>query len=194
MLRMNVEGVGFDHRKQTVVVLKDVENKKLLPIWIGPAEARSIALFMEGAQMPRPLSHDLMLFCVGAGGGQVARVVINDLQDGTYYATIDIHTPSGLLHIDARPSDALALAVRAQCPVFVDGAVLNELIDIAPESEEQTLDEVTENLKDSQSYQAALSGETALGETALGEATPSNERGEKSDEERFRRLLGDLDL
>ncbi len=181
MLRMNVEGVGFDHRKQTVVVLKDLENKKLLPIWIGPAEARSIALFMEGAQMPRPLSHDLMLFCVGAGGGQVARVVINDLKDGTYYATIDIHTPNGLLHIDARPSDAIALAVRAQCPVFVDGAVLGELIDIAPEGEEQSL-----NAR----YESSFSGENAPGETPTETAVPAS-----SDEEtRFRRLLGDLDL
>lgn len=170
MLRMSVEGVGFDHHKQTVVVLKDEENKKLLPIWIGAAEARSIALFMEGAQMPRPLSHDLMLFCIGAGGGQVARVVINDLQDGTYFATIDIHTPNGLLHIDSRPSDAIALAVRAQCPVFVDGAVLDELIDIAPEGETQD-----------------------LGHNSAPETPPENARS-SDEEERFRRLVGDLDL
>ncbi len=170
MLRMSVEGVGFDHHKQTVVVLKDEENKKLLPIWIGAAEARSIALFMEGAQMPRPLSHDLMLFCIAAGGGQVARVVINDLQDGTYYATIAIHTPNGLLHIDSRPSDAIALAVRSQCPVFVDGAVLNELIDIAPEGETQN-----------------------LGNNISAPEPPENARS-SDEEERFHRLVGDLDL
>ena len=171
MLRMTVEGVGFDHQKQTVVVLKDWENKKLLPIWIGAAEARAIALQLEGATMPRPLSHDLILSLIGENGGRVTRVVINDLQEGTYFATIDIDTPNGLLHIDARPSDAIAVAVRAQCPVFVAGAVMNELIDIAPDEDE------------------AVSN--AMSEQVAGTQTPK-----PNDEEldRFRRLVGDLDL
>ena len=178
MLRMTVEGVGFDHHKQTVVVLKDVENTKLLPIWIGAAEARSIALFMEGAQMPRPLSHDLMLFCIGAAGGHVTRVVINDLQEGTYYATIDVQTSNGVLHIDSRPSDAIALAVRAQCPVFVDGAVLDELVAIAPDGEEQDL---------TPSNDAPLSPEESVSDESKSAA-------KTDEEERFRRLVGDLDL
>jgi hypothetical protein len=175
MLRMTVEGVGFDHHKNTVVVLKDWENKKLLPIWIGAAEARSIALHLEGTAMPRPLSHDLMLSCIGAGGGRVTRVVINDLQEGTYYATIDVDTPNGVLHVDSRPSDAIALAVRAECPVFVDGAVLNELIDITPDEDATT--------------QGAESG----GNGVKPEAQQSSKF---SDDEldRFRRLVGDLDL
>lgn len=183
MLRMTVEGVGFDHHKQTVVVLKDEENTKLLPIWIGAAEARSIALFMEGAQMPRPLSHDLMLFCIGAAGGQVTRVVINDLQDGTYYATIDVQTSNGVLHIDSRPSDAIALAVRAQCPVFVDGAVLDELVAIAPEGEEQQLG--------AHSDTSHLPDAPILGEDIPDELKSTSKTDE---EERFRRLVGDLDL
>ena len=171
MLRMTVEGVGFDHQKQTVVVLKDWENKKLLPIWIGAAEARSIALQLEGATMPRPLSHDLILSCIGENGGRVTRVVINDLQEGTYYATVDIDTPSGILHIDARPSDAIAIAVRAHCPVFVAGAVMNELIDIAPDED----------------------GET---QSAMADPVAGNHPPKPNDEEldRFRRLVGDLDL
>ncbi|HEX8464503.1 MAG TPA: bifunctional nuclease family protein, partial [Abditibacterium sp.] len=118
---MTIEGVGFDHLKQTVVVLKDWEGAKLLPIWIGPAEARAIAIELEGARPARPLSHDLLLGIVASVRGRVTRVVINDLQDATFYATIDIDTPKGTKHIDARPSDAIAVAVRAKCPVFVDG-------------------------------------------------------------------------
>jgi bifunctional DNase/RNase len=167
-----VEGVGFDHQKQTVVVLKDWENKKLLPIWIGAAEARSIALHLEGATMPRPLSHDLILSCIAENGGRVTRVVINDLQEGTYYATIDIDTPGGILHIDSRPSDAIAVAVRAQCPLFVAGAVMNELIDIAPDEDEaNTNDPMTDQVAGSQTPK------------------PTDE-----ELERFRRLVGDLEL
>jgi bifunctional DNase/RNase len=129
MLRMTIEGVGFDHLRQTVVVLKDWEGEKLLPIWIGPAEARAIQIELEGARPARPLSHDLLLSIVSTVHGRVTRVVINDLQDATFYATIDIDTPKGTRHIDARPSDALAVAVRAKCPVFIDGGAIAALID-----------------------------------------------------------------
>lgn len=129
MLRMTIEGVGVDHQKQTVVVLKDWDGTKLLPIWIGPAEARAIQIELEGARPARPLSHDLLLGIIAAVRGRVTRVVINDLQDRTFYATIDIETPRGTRHIDSRPSDALAVAVRVKCPVFVDGNVVDHLID-----------------------------------------------------------------
>ncbi|HEX9996234.1 MAG TPA: bifunctional nuclease family protein [Abditibacterium sp.] len=141
MLRMTIEGVGFDHLRQTVVVLKDWQGVKLLPIWIGPTEARAIQIELEGAQPSRPLSHDLLLSIIASVRGHVSRVVINDLQDSTFFATIDIDTPQGTRHIDARPSDALAVAVRAKCPVFVDGGALNALVDAdevgaAPETSE----------------------------------------------------------
>ena len=164
MLRMTIEGVGFDHLKQTVVVLKDWEGAKLLPIWIGPAEARAIAIELEGARPARPLSHDLLLGIVASVRGRVTRVVINDLQDATFYATIDIDTPKGTKHIDARPSDAIAVAVRAKCPVFVDGGALNALID----AEE-------------------VNGLPDLNESEEG----ANSDGDDDDITRFRRLLGD---
>jgi bifunctional DNase/RNase len=89
---MKIEGVGFDQQKTTVVILKDWDSEKRLPIWIGAAEARSIALQLEGTTPPRPLAHDLLMNCIRATGGRVIRVVINDLQDRTFYATIDIDT------------------------------------------------------------------------------------------------------
>jgi bifunctional DNase/RNase len=84
---MKIEGVGFDQQKTTVVILKDWDSEKRLPIWIGAAEARSIALQLEGTTPPRPLAHDLLMNCIRATGGRVIRVVINDLQDRTFYAT-----------------------------------------------------------------------------------------------------------
>ena len=163
MVRMNVEGVGFDHLRQTVVVLKDYDSRKLLPIWIGAAEAKSIALHLEGAAPPRPLSHDLLLRCIAAGGGTVERVVINDLQDNTFYATIDVQTVRGTIHIDSRPSDAIALAVRAKCPVFVAGGAMEALVDIDEDEEDSPL-----------------------------EAPPEGRSDDEMD--RFRRLVGDMDL
>lgn len=164
MIQMHIEGIGFDHYRQTVVVLKDPDSEKLLPIWIGPAEARSIQIELEGARPGRPLSHDLMLSLIEALRGRVSRVVINDLLDSTFYATIDIDTPTGTKHLDARPSDAIALAVRAKCPIFVDGGAANALVDAE-----------------------AIQGAPDVEEEA--ETLP--EEGEADDIDRFRRLLGE---
>lgn len=185
MLRMIIEGVGFDHLKQTVVVLKDWEGQKLLPIWIGPNEAKAIALELEGARPSRPLSHDLLLNAINLANGKIARIVINDLQESTFFATIDVDTPSGMLHIDSRPSDAIAVAVRAKCPVFVDGAVEESLIEMS--------DVVTSNEEEKSDAEPS---EAEILENALGlmeSGTQSEVKPGESDEiERFRRLLGDL--
>ena len=188
MLRMIVEGIGFDHLRQTVVVLKDWDGRKLLPIWIGPNEAKAIAWEMEGLAPPRPGTHDLLLTTVRSARGHITRVVINDLQDATFYATLDIDTPRGLRHIDARPSDAIAIAVRARCPVFVDGSALGALIDI----EEAMLTRPNEELQNA--------ADEAWNESEPQPGTPPpppgfpDKRADKvapDDEERFRRLLDD---
>lgn len=177
MLRMIVEAVAFDHRQNKVVLLKDEDGQKVLPIWIGPGEARAIALELEGALPPRPLSHDLMLSSIHLAQGSVMRVVINDLQEDTFYATIELDTPRGAVLIDSRPSDAIALAVRARCPIFATGNALNGLVDrdeiIAPDSEieNDAIDEVPD---------------------LLLEDLPSPDVDDEIS--RFRRLVGDLDL
>ncbi len=176
MLRMVVEGIGFDHLRQTVVVLKDWDGRKALPIWIGANEARAIANELEGLKPPRPSTHDLLLACIKAVRGHVVRVLVNDLQEATFYATIDIDTPWGIRHIDARPSDAIAVAVRAKCPVFVAGPVMDHLIDAdsigaphAPTEEDEP--------------RGLLPAPPAL-EEAMDE--------QDDDIDRFRRLIGDL--
>ena len=168
MLRMIVEAVAFDHRQQKVVLLKDLEGQKILPIWIGPGEARSIAIELEGAVSPRPLSHDLLLNVLRKRRAHVMRVVINDLMDDTFYATIELDTPDGVKLIDSRPSDAIALAVRAKCPIFATGNALNALVDI-----EDIL---------------------APGETLPAEPEPPLPPDADDEIGRFRRLVGDLDI
>jgi uncharacterized protein len=187
MLRMTVEGVGFDHLRQTVVVLKDWDSQKILPIWIGAFEAKSIALQLEGTTPPRPLSHDLLMNCIRRANGRITRVVINDLQDSTFYATIDVDTPHGLLHIDSRPSDAIALAVRAKCPVFVDGGALEALIDISSQTDALTSPGVSAS---------DMEHETSEFETHATPSATSADASASADDEldRFRRLVGDLDL
>jgi bifunctional DNase/RNase len=187
MLRMTVEGVGFDHLRQTVVVLKDWDSQKILPIWIGAFEAKSIALQLEGTIPPRPLSHDLLMSCIRRVNGRITRVVINDLQDSTFYATIDIDTPHGLRHIDSRPSDAIALAVRARCPVFVDGSALEALIDISNQPDALSGNNINSS---------SIERETSEFETSSSSLTESSEKSASPDDEldRFRRLVGDLDL
>jgi bifunctional DNase/RNase len=186
MLRMTVEGVGFDHLRQTVVVLKDWDSRKLLPIWIGPAEAKAIALHLEGAKSPRPLTHDLLLECLRRAGSEVNRVVINDLQENTFYATIDLNTPGGIMHVDARPSDAIALAVRVRCPVFVDGGALDALIDIG---EEENEGEEEQEIEESSSRPRSESLSTNPIDASSLTASPNDE-----DIDRFKRLVGDMDL
>ena len=184
---MIVEGIGFDHLRQTVVVLKDWDGRKLLPIWIGPNEAKAIAWEMEGLAPPRPGTHDLLLTTVRSARGHITRVVINDLQDATFYATLDIDTPRGLRHIDARPSDAIAIAVRARCPVFVDGSALGALIDI----EEAMLTRPNEALQNA--ADEAWTDEPQLGTPPPPPGFPDNrtEKAAPDDVERFRRLLDD---
>lgn len=181
MLRMVVEGVGFDHQKHRVVVLKDWEGRRLLPIWIDAGQARSIAWELEGVRSPRPGSHDLLLQCIRLTDGRVTRIVINDLQESTFYATIDIETSDGMKHIDARPSDAIAVAVRAKCPVFVDGGALDALID---------LEEVTEADIASLDPASALDAENFLEELTEGLSKLSPDSARTEDEiQRFKRLL-----
>ena len=108
---------------QYVVTLEEVGGQRLIPIWIGVTEGNAISLKLQGEQLPRPMTHDLMATALQALGATVDRIVIVDLKDGTYYAAIDV-TAGGAAHrLDARPSDAMALAVRLNTPIFVDDKV-----------------------------------------------------------------------
>ncbi len=110
---------------QRVVILKEKAAERYLLIWIGPAEADAIAVKLQGATVPRPLSHDLLHSVIGALGATLNSIVINDLRSDTFYAKIILNVDGGQMEIDSRPSDALALAVRTDSPIYVEESVLD---------------------------------------------------------------------
>lgn len=124
---MKVDKLGIDLlTHDPVVILKDMEGKRSLPILIGPFEATAIALALEGTQVPRPLSHDLMKSVIEALRAKVDRIVIHDIQENTFYAKVVIESSLGPLEIDARPSDSIALALRTNSPIYVSERIILE--------------------------------------------------------------------
>ncbi|MFA4016364.1 MAG: hypothetical protein RUDDFDWM_001467 [Candidatus Fervidibacterota bacterium] len=133
---MQIETVARDPFNNHVVILRELDGNRVLPIWIGTAEALAIALELRGEKPPRPLTHDLMRNILDELGVRVVRVVIHDLVDRTYYAYITLETPFGVREIDSRPSDALALALRTNAPVYISGNVIDSLISITSEEDD----------------------------------------------------------
>jgi hypothetical protein len=127
---------------QRVVILKEKDADRYLPIWIGPAEADAIAVRLQEVQVARPLTHDLLRAVLDQLGATVNYVLVNDLSNDTFYARIMIHVDGKDLEIDSRPSDAIALAVRAQVPIFADESVL-EKAGVKLDEEGGTLEGVT---------------------------------------------------
>jgi len=111
---------------QRVVILKEKESDRYLPIWIGPAEADAIAVRLQEVAVSRPLTHDLLRSIIDAFGGNVQYIVVNDLANDTFYARIIMDVDGRKMEIDSRPSDAIALAVRVQAPIFAEETVLEK--------------------------------------------------------------------
>jgi bifunctional DNase/RNase len=124
-VEMKIRGLMMDPvTNMPIVVLKDVGGNSILPIWVGIYEANAIALEIEKVSTPRPMTHDLIkTLLLGLGTG-MRKVVVSELKDDTFYAVIWLEKEGELISVDSRPSDALALALRLDCPIFVDDAVL----------------------------------------------------------------------
>lgn len=120
--------------QQRVVILKDLGSDRYLPIWIGPCEAESITIELQGVAVARPLTHDLLKTVLTDLGGKVQHVVVSDLRSDTFYANILVNVNGRQMEIDARPSDAIALAVRAKVPIFVAESVM-DTASITPEED-----------------------------------------------------------
>ena len=149
MLEMKVHGVNLDViTNQPVIILKDAESHRFLPIWIGQFEATSILMEMQGVKPPRPLTHDLLRTIIDNLQASVIQIVINDLKDGTFFAKIHITKDTTQLEIDARPSDAIALAVRAKVPIFADEKVLDTASIVSESGEEEEIARFRDFLKD----------------------------------------------
>ncbi|GER81413.1 MAG: bifunctional nuclease family protein [Thermogemmatispora sp.] len=140
MVEMTVESVRINlATQQRVVILKALRQERYLFIWIAHAEAYAIAIELQGASSPRPLTHDLLKNVITELGAKIMSVVISDLIDDIFYARIILDADGRHVEIDARPSDAIALAIRAKAPIYVEESVL-ERAGVTPEtSEEQSL-------------------------------------------------------
>jgi len=124
-VEMKIRGLMMDPvTNMPIVVLKDINGNAILPIWVGIYEANAIALEIEKVSTPRPMTHDLIkVLLLGLGTG-IRKVVVSEVKDDTFYAVICLDKDGELISVDSRPSDALALALRLDCPIYVDDSVL----------------------------------------------------------------------
>jgi uncharacterized protein len=129
---------------QPIVLLKEREGERYLPIWIGQTEAQAIALAMQGVVTQRPLTHDLLKNVLEELGARVERIVITDLREGTFYATIQLALNGSRHDVSSRPSDAIALAVRISTPIFASEDVLEEASILLRDDEEKEVAEFRE--------------------------------------------------
>ena len=126
MLEMSIESIRVSLMNyQRVVILKQQDADRYLPIWVGPAEADAIAVKLQDVTVPRPLTHDLLDSVIDSLGGKVSHITVSDLQNDTFYAKIVLNVDSRTVEVDSRPSDAIALAVRTRVPIYADEAVLD---------------------------------------------------------------------
>ena len=124
---MVIYGVSFDLvGKQPIVLLKTADGNRYLPIWIGQPEAAAILMKLQGASTPRPMTHDLFAEVLEQLEAQVVRITVTELKDNTFYASITVQQNGSEIEIDSRPSDAIALAVRAEAPIFAAASVIEE--------------------------------------------------------------------
>jgi bifunctional DNase/RNase len=147
MFEMVIYGVSFDLvGKQPIVLLKTADGNKFLPIWIGHPEAAAILMKLQGAATPRPMTHDLMADMLEQLDAEVMRITVTELRDNTFYASITVQQNGSEIEIDSRPSDAIALAVRADAPIFAADRVIEESA-IEFEGEEVNEEEIVSDFK-----------------------------------------------
>jgi bifunctional DNase/RNase len=136
LIEMTIKGLMVDPiTNLPIVILKDKEGERVLPIWVGVFEANAIALQIENIATPRPMTHDLLRNVIADLDGRVDRIVVSDLKDNTFYAVIHLTVRGERVAIDARPSDAIALALRTRAPILVEEAVIDnaKTVDFASE-------------------------------------------------------------
>lgn len=141
MIELTLVGVRVEiPSNHPIALLQETHGSRLLPIWIGAVEATAIAVALQGIEQPRPMTHDLLAEVFRSFDATVHRIVITELREQTFYAVIDAEIAGRREEISSRPSDAIALAVRLQCPIFASEEVLEEASIPAPEDEEEELE------------------------------------------------------
>jgi bifunctional DNase/RNase len=147
VIEMELTGVRVElPTNQPIVLLRERGGERYLPIWIGAAEAAAIALSLQGVQTPRPMTHDLMKNMLDDLSVDVQRIVVTELRDSTFFATIELARGKDSYEVSSRPSDAIALAVRMSVPIFASEDVLNEASILIPGDEEEEVEKFREFL------------------------------------------------
>ncbi|HEX3560236.1 MAG TPA: bifunctional nuclease family protein [Pyrinomonadaceae bacterium] len=149
-IEVKIRGLMMDPSSGTpIIILKDVNSETMLPIWVGAFEANAIALEIEKISPQRPMTHDLLRNIILEVGASVERVIVTDLRDNTFFAIIALRSNSGdSILIDARPSDAIALALRADCPIYVNEEVIRASRNTVSGSEEEVTSTADEEWPD----------------------------------------------
>jgi len=143
-VEMKIKGLMIDPvSNMPIIILKNSDGESVLPIWVGIFEANAIAMELETIASPRPMTHDLLKNVIEAMAGQIQRVVITDLKDNTFFATIHLAQGGETHLVDSRPSDAMALALRARAPIFVE----QDVLDKSSSSSDEGTSEQTERLR-----------------------------------------------
>lgn len=141
MIEVVVAHLGLDRTTNApVVILREKEGTRLVPIWIGPAEASAIAMELQGVKPPRPMTHDLFKQVVTGLGAELRRVVVTAVRQNTFYAVLHLHRGDEVIQVDARPSDGIALAVRARAPIFASDELLADAAGAPGPAPDQRLD------------------------------------------------------
>src|SRR5688572_30078034 len=147
MIEMQLEGVRVElPTNQPIVLLRERDGERYLPIWIGAAEAAAIALSLQGVVTPRPMTHDLMKTMLEDLAVQVRRIVVTELRESTFFATIEMQRETATFEVSSRPSDAIALAVRMAVPIFASEEVLEEASILIPGEEDEEVEKFREFL------------------------------------------------
>lgn len=142
MIEVKIDAIRVNMTGSRVVILKEVQANRFLPIWIGEPEANAISVQLQGARLPRPITHDLIVRILREMGASVRHVLVSDMREDTYYARIQLMTKDGReISLDSRPSDALAVAVRCDCPVYVADEVMNAHAQVPEEDAATVSDE-----------------------------------------------------
>lgn len=146
---MNVFGLTIDPQTKTpIVMLREVDGETILPVWVGAMEAMAVSLVLNKENLPRPLTHDLLLMTLRALKASLTRVEITDLKDGVFFALLVLQGPDGRVRVDCRPSDAIALAMRAEAPIMVNEDVLRRAAEAQEKAEQRLNEEVLSPVPD----------------------------------------------
>jgi hypothetical protein len=135
MIQLKVEAVALDWRGYPVVVLRENGGERAVFIWVGPTEATSISMHLEGQTVRRPMTHDLMLTALNSVSARVDCIIITDMQEETYFADLKLNLNDREIVLDCRPSDAIAIALRADAPIYIDNSLLERLEESRRETE-----------------------------------------------------------